>query len=550
MSFCDVMTDDTRIRDIDRRTAEAWEIRSVNISKARELADQALNLAQSADYAKGEADSLSVLAYGHIATGEFTEALGQALRALEIYRQLDDAKGQAYTSHLVSQAYRQMNDLPRALEYALPALEVAKRIDDPRYLMGLLMTLGGVYVDRGDYDAALDCAYKVLEASDEQTTPDFHADALNSIAFTHYLKGDPQAGLGYVDRAMAIHESHGTYAQSLYCLHTAGVIRLALDGLDEARADFERGLARATEEGVRASMIEFRVELGRLAEREGDVEAAFGHLHGALEIAEQLGSPLRQAEVHHRLADLYKSIADYERALGHHEAYHRLDKQVFNEQSDQRMKALQVQHEVDQAQKEAEIYRLENVSLQAEVEHRKRTETELREIAAQDPLTGVYNRQSFERRAEEILEQATRSGEPLGLALLDMDEFKSLNDTHGHLTGDAVLRALTERIGSLMRPSDVLGRYGGDEFILLLREATREGCRDVAERIRRSIETETLAPRPNVPTSVSIGVVHRAADDPSNLLALLEQADKALYRAKKAGKNRVRLWTGSPDDRS
>lgn len=535
------MPDDTKA-DIDRLTTEAWEARTSELATARDRATRALTLAQDTGYAKGEADSLSVLAYCQIATGELTDALGQALRALTTYRKLDDDRGEAYTAHLVSQAYRQMNDLPRALEYALPALEAAKRIDDPRYRMGLLMTLGGAYVDRGDYDAALRCAHEVLTASDEATTPGFHADALNSIAYTHYLTGDPEIGLEYADRALQLHEAVGWSNRSLYCLHTVGVIHLALGNLTDARTYLERGLEGATAEGARASTIEFRVELGRLSQREGDIDSAFEHLHRALEVAEGLGSPLRQAEVHQRLAELYKSTGDFERALRHHETYHRLDKEVFNDQSDQRMRALQVQHDVTRAQKEAELYRLENVSLQAEVEHRKQTETELREIAAKDPLTGVYNRQSFERRAEDVLGQATRSGEPLGLALLDMDEFKALNDTHGHLTGDAVLRALTQRVGSLMRPSDVLGRYGGDEFVLLLRDATREGGRDVAERIRRSIEDQTLAPHAAIKTSVSIGVVHRPADAETTLLELLERADKVLYQAKKFGKNRVQLW--------
>lgn len=540
------MTDDDRRSEIDRLAAEAWEIRSADMATARERAGRAFSLATDVGYPKGEADSLSVLAYCGIATGKFTDALGQALRALEVYRELDDDRGHAYTSHLVSQAYRQMNDLPRALEYALPAIEVARRIDDPRYYMGLLMSLGGAYVDRGDYDAALRCAYEVLETSDLETTPGFHADALNSIAFTHYLMGDADAGLEYADQAIDVHERIGHPDRSLYALHTAGVIRLEIDLLDEARTILEEGLGKAETEGIRTSIIEFRMELGRLAEREGDVETAFGHLREALKVAKGLDSPLRQAEVHGRLAELYKSIGDFERALGHFETFHRLDKQVFNEQSDQRMKALQVQHEVAQAQKEAEVYRSENVSLQEEMERRQQTEQELRELAAQDPLTGVYNRQHVERRAEAILEEATRTGEAVGVLLVDLDEFKQLNDTHGHLTGDAVLRELTQRILSLIRPADVLGRYGGDEFVFLVREATREHCVGVAERIRRSIEDETLAPRAGTPTTVSIGAVHRPADAETDLLTLLERADEALYQAKNAGKNRVQLWAQSP----
>ncbi len=547
MSTCEAMTDGGRIHEIDQLTAEAWAVRSEDLTQARERAEQALTLATDAGYAKGEADSVSVLAYCHIATGSFPDALGQALRALEIYRDLDDAKGHAYAAHLVSQAYRQMNDLPRALAYALPALEVARQIDDPRYHMGLLMSLGGAYVDRGDYDAALRCAQEVLTASDPETTAGFHADALNSIAYTRYLMGDAAGGLDYADQAIELHQRMPHARRNLYALHTAAVIRLAMDRLDEARAILERGLATAEAEGIRISIIEFRVELGRLAEREGHLDAAFDHLNEALRIAEGLDSPLRQAEVHHRLAELHKANGDFARALHHYETFHALDKQVFNEQSDQRMKAVQIQHEVEQAQKEAEIYRSENVSLQEEMKRRRQTEQELRQLAAQDPLTGVYNRQHVERRAEGILEEAAQTGESVGVVLADMDDFKGLNDTHGHLTGDTVLRELTQRILSLIREGDILGRYGGDEFIFLLRDATHEDCQEVAERIRRSIDEQTLAPRPDVPTTVSIGVVHRPPDDETELLTLLERADEALYEAKRGGKNRVRLWQNAAE---
>ncbi len=539
------MADEDRTREIDQLTAEAWDIRLLDMAEARERADRAWHLATEVGHTPGKADSLSILAYCDIQRGEFPQALNQAMRALEIYRELDHDKGQAYTAHLIGQAYRQMNDLPRALEHALPALEVARRIDDPRYLMGLYMTLGGAYVDRGDYDAALRCAYEVLETADEQTTPGFYADALNSIAFTYYLMGEATAGLDYVDRAIDLYERLNNPKSSLYALHTAGVIRIEMDRLDEARAILERGLARAETEGVRTSMIEFRVELGRLAEQDGDLDTASAHLHEALRIAEGLESPLRQAEAHYRLAEFHKANGDFERALHHYETFHALDKRVFNEQSDQRMRALQVQHEVAQAHKEAEAYHSENVALQEEMKRRQQTEQELRHLAAQDPLTGVYNRQHVERRAEGILDEAAQTGESVGIVLVDMDDFKGLNDTHGHLTGDTVLRELTRRILSLIREGDILGRYGGDEFIFLLRDATLEDCQEVAERIRRSIDEQTLAPRPDVPTTVSIGAVHRPAGDETDLLTLLERADEALYQAKNAGKNGVRLWANS-----
>jgi len=545
MNGCDVMPQEARIQEIDELNAEAWEIRSKDLATAREWAQQALDLARDAGYAKGEADSLSVLGYCDIAAGNFPDALSQALHALDTYNALEDARGQAYSAHLVSQSHLQLNDHPRALEHALPYLDIAQFIDDSRYYMGLLTTLGGAYVDRGDYDAAIRCAYDILDHSDEETSPSWYADALNNIAYTYYLQGDAQTGLAYSNRAIDTLERWGWPTRSLHCLHTAGVIRMELGWLNEARTFLERGLRWAQNEEIPISVIEFHVELGRLDKRNDDPNTALEHLHEALRDAQQLGSPLQQANVHHRLAQVYKANGDPEQALYHYEAFHRFDKQVFNEQSDQRVRALQIQHEVEQAQKQIESYRLENVSLHEEMEHRKVTEQELRKLAAQDPLTGVYNRQHVERQAGEILKDAGQADETVGMILIDLDGFKAVNDSYGHLIGDTVLRELTKRVQELIRANDILGRYGGDEFVVVLRDTSPEQCEAVAERIRRSIDERTLAPRQDISTTVSIGIVHRPAEAAMEASTLLQRADDALYAAKQAGKNRIRFWDES-----
>lgn len=545
MNGCDVMPQEDRIREIDELNAEAWEIRSKDIATAHDWAQRALSMANDTGYAKGQADSLSLLGYGRLLKGELLRALEQGLRASEIYRDLNDAKGQVFTAYLVSQSYRQMNDFPQALEHALPYVDIAKSLNDTNYYIGLLMTIGGVYLDRGDYDSALSSAYEMLKFSNEEDSPVFYADSLNNVAYTYYLKGHSETALAYSDQALAIYDHYDSQARSLDSIHTAGVIRMDLDRLEEARMYLEQGLARANADGIQASRFDFCVELGRLSEREGNVDIALDEFHKALRVAEALDSPLRQADAHHRLAQLHKAHGNFERALHHHEEFHQLNTQIFNERSDQHMRALQIQHEVEQAQKQIESYRSENVSLQEEMERRKETEQELRRLAARDPLTGVYNRQHVERQAGEILKDAGQAGETVGMILIDLDGFKAVNDSHGHPIGDTVLRELTKRIQTLIRANDILGRYGGDEFVVVLRDTSPEQCQAVAERIRHSVDEQTLAPRQDMSTTVSIGIVHGPAEVAMEPSTLLERADDALYAAKQAGKNRIRLWDES-----
>jgi diguanylate cyclase (GGDEF)-like protein len=124
--------------------------------------------------------------------------------------------------------------------------------------------------------------------------------------------------------------------------------------------------------------------------------------------------------------------------------------------------------------------------------------------------------------------------------MIDIDHFKSINDTYGHPTGDDVIRTVASRLAGLARRTDLLGRYGGEEFVLLLPETATRPSRDLAERLRAAIVDEPVETRSGPLTvSVSVGIATRRPTDP-DLTALLSRADEALYEAKKAGRNRVR----------
>ena len=168
---------------------------------------------------------------------------------------------------------------------------------------------------------------------------------------------------------------------------------------------------------------------------------------------------------------------------------------------------------------------------------RVRNERErFRRDAEHDPLTGLLNRRSLERHVDRL----TSSGERFALLFVDIDHFKRINDEFGHEAGDEVLRTVAARMRDGIRPGDFLGRYGGEEFLILVSGAGRESARLVAERQRKHIETMTAPDLRLSKVTVSIGA---AAFDPRDQMEdteqLLRRADLALYRAKHAGRNRV-----------
>lgn len=161
------------------------------------------------------------------------------------------------------------------------------------------------------------------------------------------------------------------------------------------------------------------------------------------------------------------------------------------------------------------------------------------EAALKDPLTGINNRVAMDTTMAREVELARRHGTPLSLIAVDIDFFKHVNDSHGHSTGDCVLRATANAITETVRSSDVAFRHGGEEFMVLLSNTSREGALLLAERIRRKVETmEICCNGALIHVTISLGVAYLGDGDTGQ--SLFQKADKALYEAKASGRNCVR----------
>lgn len=169
--------------------------------------------------------------------------------------------------------------------------------------------------------------------------------------------------------------------------------------------------------------------------------------------------------------------------------------------------------------------------------------SEIRQQAALDPLTGVANRMTFDTSLKKALDRAISEENNLCLLMVDMDNFKSINDQHGHLIGDKVLKFLSGTLKKMVKGKDLVARYGGDEFSVILEDTPESGAFTLAESIRKEIEKSKLkrtATGEHLGSyTVSIGLASiRPGDDKESLV---DRADKALYEAKNSGRNRVKV---------
>ena len=164
----------------------------------------------------------------------------------------------------------------------------------------------------------------------------------------------------------------------------------------------------------------------------------------------------------------------------------------------------------------------------------------IEKLALTDSLTKISNRRGFFESSDELFKLTQRTKASLTLMILDIDFFKNVNDTYGHIVGDEILKHLVKNVKKVLRDSDILARFGGEEFIVLLPQTDISGALEVAEKIRSSVETNTYANKEvTVPITISIGVSQ--CNEERELKQLIQRADEALYVAKDTGRNKVEV---------
>jgi len=173
----------------------------------------------------------------------------------------------------------------------------------------------------------------------------------------------------------------------------------------------------------------------------------------------------------------------------------------------------------------------------------RKNHEELQRISTLDSLTGLFNRNHLMKMFSLYVDRFHRSGTPFAILMADIDHFKKINDNHGHLVGDAVIGDISNIFATILRSVDTVGRYGGEEFLIILDDTQEEGARQVAERIRKTVENHDIAAggkRLNVTISIGLATVCESAQTENDLI---NRADQALYKAKHGGRNRVESYS-------
>lgn len=293
--------------------------------------------------------------------------------------------------------------------------------------------------------------------------------------------------------------------------------------LDEARQHLERALGRVAKANNLARSWRIRYSLAELALAQGrvlDARDALVSLRTEMAASEQTNTLTR---VHDSLYRAWRAIGDEAQALKALEAFMALERKRVISQL--------------RAQSQLFVTRVETESARRELLAERHRAAQLEVDAQRDPLTGLYNRRYLEAGGRTLVHDCAAEGRPIAVALIDLDHFKDVNDRLGHPVGDVVLARAARVLGAGLRSTDRLLRFGGEEFLILLPDASLAAASEVCERLRAAVQAQPWDEiDPSMSLTVSIGLT---AAPPYELDSMIAAADKALYRAKAGGRNRV-----------
>jgi diguanylate cyclase (GGDEF)-like protein len=468
--------------------------------------------------------------------GEYDSALQNFLDAVDWYQREGGSDRRLRIAHLdvvIGNVLHRVGDTGKALEYYGRARDSYADLGYDGGVAGATLNLGNIYQELDRYDEAL-ASFAAAQAAAERLGDD------RLRAMTEVNSCGALLDMGRTDSAME-------------------------------RCQAALGLARSI--GVTRTQVHALLKIGEAQVRLDRPAEAAEALHEALPLADSLDDTALQRDVHSGLADAHEALGEPAAALAELRLAHRLERQLLDVTRLAEIERLETVRRSEQRELELELLRRQRRTdritrtallgmlgfagvviglLVVGYRQRSRSATEIRdanallqdayarvdELSRTDDVTGLPNRRGLTPELERELQRAARSGREFTVALVDLDDFKSLNDAQGHQTGDRVLAEVAHVLRALIRAHDMVGRWGGDEFLLVLPETGIDGARRLCEALREKIAASDLGVgEPGRVTTVTAGLALCRGGDSSD--DCLQRADAALYRGKAAGRNTV-----------
>lgn len=517
-----------RVRILNEMAEQLYER---DAARGAEVAREAVDLARATGDAVGEAQALYCLGRNLYSQADYPAVFETQNAALALFHSLADVHGEARCRNLLGITHRQLSDYGRALEMYESALKGFRDTADKRWQARVVSNIGNVEVQLGNVSAALELFEQALDLRREIGDSEGAGFDLNNAAFGHIQRalqhksaGDREScqlesekALQLLDRALAIARQYGYRRLEAFCLQTMGEAYQAMARPEVALAMADQFLALARESNDKWIEAYGHACIGELRHQVGAHGEGRESLARALAAFEALGSRDQAARVLRILSQVHEALDEIPEALACLRKAAAIEDRLRNEETENRARAIAARRRLEQARLETDRYR---------------------RLAMEDSLTGLANRRQLDERLDALMREARRAGSVVTVALADVDHFKGINDRFSHAVGDEVLRCVGEILRSHCRLGDLVGRFGGEEFMLVFRNLEMRPASETCERVRRSVEHwDWKSIHPQLRVTLSMGLASSASFD--HRQGLLDAADHWLYEAKHHGRNQI-----------
>lgn len=556
---------------------EVATLRYKNPEAALSRLDAALEETSPEDDPARSAELLNLRAEIARDLGRLDRAHADAERFQNLAESMENPVLAGEALHIRGTIRAEQGDVAAALEHFHEARRKLEGTGAKSALARVTMAIGIAHSFADDYARTKPYYEDALELAREAGDRELEARLLGNLAIVAVELDGPESGLALHREALALSRELDDTRGVAYQLANICDRLVELGRLDEADDTCLQAIDRLEPLGHARVLAGARMTLGDLRREQARPGEALVHYQEALRIAEG-EVPVVEREMLGKLAELHDQRGAHAEALDYHKRLLALREEMFDAERSEQIEELEARYQLEQHEKEIELLELESdlqaarleqrnwilagvtvafvmallaslmawrgyrikSRLEAEVAGRNRELEEalatISQLARQDPLTGLLNRRAFLDLADHEQTRARRSGAPLAVAMADIDNFKPINDEHGHAVGDQILKEVAARLREHVREEDVICRWGGEEFLCLLPETDLEAGRRVVDRMRRDL---TGKPVETGAGTFSIKLTIGMAPVEENLDSAIEAADRAMYEGKRAGRNRV-----------
>ena len=517
---------------------------------------------------------------GYYNLNQYSNALEFLNQALEIYVSDDDKPNMGRCYNNIGNIYNKLSIFNKAMEYHILSLELEEGLDNKEGIISSLNNIGNVLKNIDKLDQALDYYQKALNISYEINDKKSLSITLNNIGNIYLSKENFENALKFYNRSLVLKKELNDNFGAATTYNNIGIANQGLRSTTKALENYNISLEmmKKLNDGNGIASAYFHIGI-TYYEKNVETKASY-NLEKALAYAQNYDNKQIMISCYKTLAEIYKNQRNYLKAYTAMKLYAQIKDDLVTVQTQKAVAELQISYETEKKEKEIELLKTNasiikyqskenemfmvilvivliavavlgfffyfqfrqkaNSNETIEEQNLKLTEAynKMEELAKTDMLTGLSNRRDMYQKIKHETDRFERNEKPFIILMGDIDNFKKINDTYGHDAGDHVLTTISALMLTFMRKQDIVGRWGGEEFLLLLPETDMAGGKKIAEKLRLRIKNESIEYKGhilNVTITIGISVYDRVRDVNESI----KEADKAMYFGKIRNKNCV-----------